>query len=96
MKAGVEAVEARLKVDERGKSRMYFVVDAVTERDPELEKVKKPCCTLDEMGGYVWPSGVKPDQRDNPVKEDDHGMDAMRYMAAERELGGRPGVRVLR
>ncbi len=37
------------------------------------------------MDSYVWrmgPAGLK----EEPVKEDDHGNDAMRYMVAHRDL----------
>jgi phage terminase large subunit len=33
--------------------------------------------------------------KEEPVKQDDHGMDALRYMVAQRDLGGRPNVRWL-
>jgi phage terminase large subunit len=33
--------------------------------------------------------------KEQPVKENDHGCDAMRYMVAERDLGGRPRIRTL-
>jgi len=41
----------------------------------------------------VWavkPGGTAPEV---PLKENDHGMDAGRYMVAERDLGGRPQLR---
>ena len=43
----------------------------------------------------MW--AIKPggELKEEPVKEMDDGMDAMRYMVAERDLGGRPSVRVL-
>jgi len=39
---------------------------------------------------------VKPDKREAPVKEDDHAMDAGRYMTAHRDLGARPGIRIVK
>jgi phage terminase large subunit len=45
----------------------------------------------------VW--AVKPGNgaglKEEPVKQNDHGCDALRYMCAERDLGGRPRVRWL-
>jgi len=95
VKDGIKAVQSRLKVDERGKSRIYIVRDCRVERDETLAEAGLPTCTAEEITGYVWPQGVKPDQRDNPVKENDHGMDGARYKVAECDLVGRPRIRVL-
>ncbi len=95
VKDGVQAVQSRLKVQPDGRPRLYIVRGALAERDLLLEAAKKPMCTEQEVTGYVWPEGVKPDQREHPVKQDDHGMDGMRYMCAERDLGGRPRIRTL-
>lgn len=93
---GVQAVQSRLKVLPDGKPRLFFVRGALVETDPELEQAEMPTCTDDEIGGYVWPVDVKPDKRENPVKIDDHGMDAMRYMVAEKDLAhSAPRVRFL-
>lgn len=56
---------------------MLFMREALVERDPYLESAGKPTCTEDEIQGYVWAS------KDDAVKEDDHGMDAIRYLANE-------------
>lgn len=93
---GIQAVQARLKVRPDGKPRLFVVAGALVEPDPELAAAKKPLCFTDEVAGYVWPTNVKPDKREAPVKEDDHGMDAARYMVAHRDLGTRPGIRVMR
>lgn len=49
-----------------------------------------PVCTAEEFGGYVW---MDSKTKEEPVKEQDDGMDAMRYVVAERDLGVRPRVR---
>jgi hypothetical protein len=56
-------------------------------------------CTEEEIPGYVWDPGTaaaraaeKP-PKEAPLKENDHGCDAMRYVVAERDLGGRPRIR---
>jgi phage terminase large subunit len=90
---GIQAVQARLKVQPDGKPRLYVVRGALIAPDPELIEAKKPTCLEQEITGYVWPVDVKPDKREAPVKEDDHAMDAMRYMVAERDLGARPRYR---
>lgn len=90
---GVQAVAARLKVAKDGKPRVFFLRGALVKADRALLDAKKPVSTLEEIVGYVWPQDVKPDKRENPVKEDDHGMDCLRYMTAERDLRARPNIR---
>jgi PBSX family phage terminase large subunit len=90
---GIQAVQSRLKVAKDGKPRVYFCRNALVKADRNLLDAKKPTSTLDEIVGYVWPQDVKPDKRENPIKEDDHGMDCLRYMTAERDLRARPNIR---
>lgn len=85
---GVQAVQGRLKLAADGKPRIYFMRDSLVERDPELEDAKKPCCTEDEITGYIWEDKGK----EVPRKQDDHGMDTTRYTVAEQDLGSRPRV----
>jgi PBSX family phage terminase large subunit len=88
---GIQAVESRLKVQEDGKARLYILRDACVQRDKALVESKKPSCTAEEIPAYVWADNGK----EQPVKSDDHGCDAMRYIVAERDLGSRPNVRWL-
>ena len=92
---GIQALQKRLRLAGDGRPRFFIMRGAVVERDPELVDAKKPTCTEEEVVGYVW--AVKPGNADGlkeePVKENDHGMDAMRYMIAERDLGASPRVR---
>lgn len=93
---GIEAVQARLRVQPDGKPRLFVFRDAVVERDERLSEAKKPTCTADELPAYVWE--VKPGTKglkEQPLKVDDHGADALRYAIAERDLGGRPRIRTL-
>ncbi len=89
---GIQAVQERLKIAGDGRPRLTVMRDAVAERDERLVTLKKPLSTEQEFDGYVWPKGV--DGRPNkeaPVKEDDHGMDAMRYAVAYVDkIGKRP------
>ncbi|NUO43741.1 MAG: terminase [Streptomyces sp.] len=90
---GIQAVQSRLKAQADGRPRLFIVRGALVERDKELDSAKKPCSTEEEITGYVWavkPGGTVPEV---PLKENDHGMDAMRYMVAERDLRGRPQFR---
>jgi phage terminase large subunit len=94
---GIQAVQSRLKVQGDGKPRLFVMRGALVERDPALEEASLPLGTVDEVTGYVW--AVKPGNagglKEEPLKKDDHAMDALRYMVAERDLGGTPRVRVL-
>src|SRR5690606_21002108 len=65
---------------------LFFVRGALVERDPELEGARRPTCTVEEIPGYIWSRSRDGREKDQPVKDDDHGMDAMRYMVAHRDL----------
>lgn len=93
---GIQHVESRLKVAGDGKPRLRLLRDArVGKPDPHLVDAKRPTCTVEEIVGYVWDTGAGKAPKETPLKVDDHGMDAMRYMVAEVDLGGRPRVRWL-
>lgn len=79
---GIEAVKSRLKsVD--GKPMLYLMRGSLHEVDPDLVDAARPTCTEEEIDGYEWDDRKKKEQ---PRKEDDHGMDAMRY-AAQYSVG---------
>lgn len=71
---GLQAVAARMKSAGDGKPRLLLLRDSLVSRDTELAEAKRPGCTEEEIEGYVWNS-----KKDAPVKNDDHGIDAMRY-----------------
>lgn len=87
---GIQAFQARLKPAGDGRPRIFIMRGALVERDPALDEAKKPCSTEEEITGYVW--AVKPGSTspEVPLKENDHGCDAARYLVAERDLRGRP------
>ncbi len=78
---GIQKTQERFRVQADGKPRIFLFNDALVEADPLLEAQKKPICTMDELGGYLWQKGQdgKPN-KEVPVQVDDHGMDTMRYM----------------
>lgn len=92
---GIQAVQSRLKVQGDGRPRLLVVSGALVERDQELVDASKPACTEEEFPGYIW--AVKPggDLKEEPLKDNDHGMDALRYMVAQRDLGARARVRFI-
>jgi len=81
---GIQAVQARIKLQRDGKPRIMILRDALAERDADLVEAKLPTCTKEEISGYVW-SDKK--TKEEPVKEDDHGVDTARYATASRDLG---------
>lgn len=91
---GIEAVQARMRPDPEAGPALHIMRDCCPDRDDDLADAKKPTCTADEIPGYVWakpPPGRPP--KEEPVKMDDHGCDALRYLVAEVDLGARPRVR---
>lgn len=94
---GIQAVQARLKTQGDGKPRLFIMRGGLVERDKALGDSGRPTCTAEEIPGYVW--AVKPGNdgglKEEPVKQNDHGCDALRYMVAARDLNGRTRVRWL-
>ncbi|MGI5285158.1 hypothetical protein ACQEVF_17740 [Nonomuraea polychroma] len=90
---GIKAVEARLRHAGDGKPRLFILRDSLVERDQELADAKRPTRTAEEIVGYVWDQAPGKPPKEVPVKENDHGMDAARYLIADRDLGARPRVR---
>jgi phage terminase large subunit len=84
---GIQAVQARLR-----DGRLLFMRDVLVSADPILRDASKPASVVEEIGGYIWADTKAKEQ---PLKVDDHGCDAMRYMVAQRDVGSRPGVRFL-
>lgn len=82
---GIQAVATRLRPAGDGKPRLLYFENCLVERDTELAKLKRPTCSIEEFDTYIWdPSAKKGEQ---PKKQDDHGMDADRYMIAYFDLG---------
>lgn len=74
---GIQDTQARFDLASDGLPRIFFR-DGARDHDPDINLVDegRPASTIDELVGYVWdPKFVK----DEPIAENDHGMDAMRY-----------------
>jgi phage terminase large subunit len=86
---GVQAVEQRLRVQGDGKPRLYLLRDSLVDRDKALETAHLPTCMEEEILAYVWPKAAdgKP-IKEQPVKMNDHGCDAMRYLVMRLEQRG--------
>lgn len=75
---GIKTVTRRLRPDKHDRAGMYFIRGArFHDIDRRLRSDDRPGSTLAEMRGYAWES----DDSDQPQDNDNHGMDAMRYMA---------------
>lgn len=80
---GIQAVQARLRPAGDGRPRLFLMRDALVVRDEALAGARRPTSTLEEFEVYRWPKGEGgASQKEAPVKENDHGMDAMRYLVA--------------
>jgi PBSX family phage terminase large subunit len=80
---GIQAVTDRLRIQADGKPRIFLFRTALVEEDQRLVAAKKPTCTLQELPGYAWPkSGDGKPVKEVPIKENDHGCDAIRYAVA--------------
>jgi phage terminase large subunit len=88
---GIQEVQARLSAAGDGKPRIFFLEDSLVERDEELAAAHRPVCTEDEFEVYAWPKDAAgASLKEVPVKQNDHGMDAARYLA--RHLDSSPQV----
>lgn len=85
--AGIQATQKRMRLVADGKPRIFILRDSVVRRDPELVEAKRPTCTEEEVVGYVWDMGVGKAPKEVPLKDNDHGCDAMRYLCAFRDIG---------
>jgi PBSX family phage terminase large subunit len=94
---GIQAVQERLKVQPDGKPRLFIVEHALVEADTHLFRQLPgdlyPVSTEQEFSSYVWPTGVDgKSNKEVPVDAWNHGMDALRYMVADRDLQGSRAV----
>jgi phage terminase large subunit len=88
---GIGEVDVRLR-----DRRIEFMRDVLAHPvDQSLLDVKKPARTVEEFPGYVWDTGAQGKIKEEPKKENDHGMDAVRYLAMARSARFRPGFRSL-
>lgn len=92
---GIQAMQARVRLAGDGKPRIIVIRDSLVERDESLRDAGKPTCFAEEIEGYVWKlkphvSSVGRNEPDEPLKENDHSMDAARYVVANLDLAPRP------
>lgn len=90
---GIQAVAERLR-PVNGTPRLLFLRDSLVERDTDLAEAGHPTGTEDEFTSYVWNTSANRKKGEEPVKENDHGMDATRYLVAHFDLRKRRGFGV--
>lgn len=83
---GIQATSARLRPAGDGKPRLMIFSNCLVERDEELARMKKPVCVEDEPEVYIWKKGADGSEKEEPVKENDHGLDPLRYLVARFDL----------
>lgn len=92
VKPGINAVQERLRVAGDGKPRLFVVRDSLKRVDEVLKQARKPYAVEQEFASYVWSSRTTKEQ---PVKEEDDGIDALRYAVAYVDgLGEKPKKKV--
>jgi phage terminase large subunit len=82
---GIQSVKNRLMTDDRGRPGLYIMRGSrVHPPDTALKMDDKPTRTVDEFPEYVWKDTT---QKEKPKKENDHGLDALRYLVATVDDG---------
>lgn len=91
--AGIQKVQNRLRLAADGRPRLFIMQGATVSRDAELLAAHKPTSTLEEFEGYVWQRAHdgKP-LKEEPLKVNDHGMDALRYAVEYADRTSAPGI----
>jgi phage terminase large subunit len=84
----IQAVQARLRKAADGRPRLFVLRDSLVRRDPVLYEAKKPCCLGEELDGYCWRVGPAGRTTEEPIDQDNHGADCLRYVAAYLDLAG--------
>lgn len=93
---GIDLHKERLKINsDTGYARFYLMRDALVERDEKLAQTLRPVCTQDEYACYAWKVGANGRVRDEPVDQDNHGMDADRYMTMYLDFKGQARVSLI-
>jgi phage terminase large subunit len=79
---GIQAAQRRMRAEADDRPRLFLLRDSLVAVDQDLKDAHKPTCTEEEIDSYVWASGRAGRVGDVPVKQDDHGCDALRYVVA--------------
>jgi phage terminase large subunit len=83
---GIQAFASRLRPMGDGKPRLMYFRNLLVERDKLLAEKKLPTSVIEEPDSYVWDTRQGMKKGEQPVKENDHGLDAGRYGVAYHDL----------
>jgi len=82
---GIQGVEARLLGAGNG-PRLFFLRGSLVGVDEELKEQFKPVCAEEEFEVYEWSRDKNGNIcKEEPKKENDHGLDALRYYVMHRD-----------
>jgi phage terminase large subunit len=92
-KRGIESVMEALdivEVDGRKRTGIYILKDALVTPDEMLQgPPRRPQSTLEEFGGYRWlPQIEGRAAKEDTMPDNDHGMDALRYLVHTLRVKG--------
>jgi hypothetical protein len=89
---GIEATQARFDRDDDGRARIFFRENAREHpADGLLVDSGRPTCGLEELVGYVFDPDFLADE---PIAENDHFCDQMRYVVRYADTYLTPGATV--
>lgn len=83
---GIQAVSSRFRKAGDNKPRVMILRDSLVERDVYLSEGKQPTCLEEEPESYIWDTRQGMKKGEQPVKENDHALDALRYLIAHFDL----------
>jgi len=87
---GIQIVSARMRPAGDGRPRLIYLRDSLVERDSALVDAKRPTCGAEEVESYIWrPTGSVHRAHDEVEKDNDHAMDATRYVCMYRDMRAR-------
>lgn len=92
---GIDLAKERMRIRDDGYAQLYIMRDTLVERDEDQADAVLPTCTLEEIGGYAWKLNNDGRKKEEPVKQDDDGMDCMRYMVAYKDYKGKARLRIV-
>lgn len=91
IRAGIETVRSLMST-RAGRPALQVVRGSLMERDPVLAEKRRPTCLEEEVVRYRWRTSKENREagrtRDLPVDQDNHGLDAMRYVHHSRAVYG--------
>lgn len=86
IESGIQSVKSKLMLDDTGQPQFYILQGARAHGpDEALDMDERPTKTMSEFYSYEWE-----DDEEEPVDEDNHGMDALRYFI--RSYYGGPSI----